>query len=302
VSETPTSFAIARAAYGRFFRELLEKNEPVTAENVFELEDALVGAEIEAAKMAVHVAGPPVYLPGDRSFVQQDSSTCMSTSLANALITFDEPWFKEETSRRVHEFTDHVVGNTSAFGKPGDYRSVDDLFKYLEAGRLKELPFAGDYRVRLTNSLLDVCEALWTGVARLVVQRRAHARLAYGLLLDDEAETLVMMRDPMASDGPGHELVTLDTLRAEFLWSPLKKIPRLMGPHAFEQLSAEELIGHLERYDGMDNLGVDCCSALVYRAADAPPVKTPPPPEEPAAKSEAPAEKSGAPGEKKDLG
>ncbi len=247
--------------------------------------------------MAVHVAGPPVYLPGERTFVQQDSSTCMSTSLANALITFDEPWFAEDTSRRVHEFTDHVVGNTSAFGKPGDYRSVDDLFKYLEAGRLKELPFVGDYRVRLTSSLLDICEALWTGVARLVVQRRAHARLAYGLVLDDEAETLVMMRDPMASDGPGHELVTLDALRAEFIWSPLKKIPRLMGPHGFEKLTAEELIGHLERYDSMDNLGVDCPSALVYRAADAPPVKSPPPeepPEEAASeKPEPSSEKSG---------
>lgn len=280
MSESPTSFAIARAAYEKLLRELLARAEPITAENVFDLEAALMGAEIEAAKMAVHVAGPPVFLPGDPWFVQQDSSTCMSTSLANALITFGEPWFAEETEERVHRFTDHVVSNTSAFGKPGDYRSVDDLFKYLEAGKLKELPFAGDYRVRLTNSLIEVCEALWTGRARLVVQRRAHARLAFGLALDDEAEPVVLMRDPMAPDGRGHDLVSLDTMRVEFLWSPLKKIPRLMGPHGFEKLSAEELLGHLERYDSMDNLGVDCPSALVYKAADAPPLKAPPREEE----------------------
>jgi hypothetical protein len=276
MDSSPSSFGIARAAFERYRREILEKAQPITAENVEALEMSLMEAEIEAAKLAVQAAGPPVYLAGDPSFVQQKSTTCMSTSLANALISMGEPWLAEDAEKRVHQLTDHIVENTSSFGKPGDYRSVDDLFKYLEAGKLKELPFAHDYRVRLTCSLLEVCEALWTGRARLVVQRRAHARLAFGLALDDEAEPVVLMRDPMQSDGPGHDMVSLDTLRFEFLWGPLKKIPRLMGPHAFASLTAEELIGHLDRYESMENLGVDCPSALVYRAEDAPALKAPP--------------------------
>jgi len=292
VVESPSSFGIARAAYKKLFKELLEKAQPITAENVDDLEAELMFAEVEAAKTAVRIAGPPVHLAGEPWLVQQTSSTCMSTSLANATITLDEPWFVEDTARRVAQFTAHVVANTNAFGKPGDYRSVDDLFKYLEAGKLKELPFTNDYRVRLTNSLIDVCEALWTGKSRLVVQRRAHARLAFGLALDDEAEPVALMRDPMWPDGTGHELVSLEKLRSEFIWSPLKKIPRLMGPHAFEKLTAEELLGHLERYDSMDDLGVDCPSALVYRAEDAPPRKAPPPEEPPPEVREAHEEKS----------
>lgn len=291
MADSPSSFGIARAAFAKLSRELIEKAQPVTAGNVDELESALMLAEVAAAKTAVRIAGPPVFLAGDPWFVQQSSSTCMSTSLANALITMNEPWLVEDTERRVLQLTNHIVENTSSFGKPGDYRSVDDLFKYLEAGNLKQLPFGGDYRVRLTCSLVDVCEALWTGRARLVVQRRAHARLAFGLALDDEAEPVVLMRDPMWPDGKGHELVSLEKLRSEFLWSPLKKIPRLMGPHAFEKLTAEELVGHLERYESMDDLGVDCPSALVYRAEDAPPRKAPPPEEpeeEPAKKADEP--------------
>ncbi len=49
------------------------------------------------------------------------------------------------------------------------------------------------------------------------------------------------------------------------------------GPGGFASLTAAELLGHLERYDSMANLGVDCPSALVYRAEDAPPLPAPPP-------------------------
>ncbi|MEZ0228383.1 MAG: hypothetical protein ACAI25_07135, partial [Planctomycetota bacterium] len=186
MTDSPSSFGIARAAWRKLLKELLAKAEPITADNIEELEATLMFAEVEAAKAAVRVAGPPVYQPGEPWFVQQSSSTCMSTSLANALITMGEKWLSEDTEKRVLQLTSHIVANTSAMGKPGDYRSVDDLFKYLEAGLLGELDFEGDYRVRLTCSLIDVCEALWTGRCRLVVQRRAHARLAFGLVLDDE--------------------------------------------------------------------------------------------------------------------
>ena len=278
-------FELQRSLFREHLRTVLEAAQPITADNVLELEQSLMEAEVEAGKRALEHAGPPPFLPGSPEFVQQHSSTCMSTSLANALISMGEPWLQESAPSRVRALTDHVVENTSAFGKPGDYRSVDDLFKYLEAGKLKELPVEGDFRVRLTSSLIDVIEALWTGKGRLVVQRRAHARLVFGLAFDDEAEPVFLMRDPMSADGQGFDLVSIETVRFEFLWSPLKKIPRLMGPHAFPQLTAEELLGHLERYEQMENLGVDCPSALVFRAADAPPLH-PPPPEEEAEKAE----------------
>jgi hypothetical protein len=182
----------------------------------------------------------------------------------------------------VHRITSDIVERTSAMGKPGEYRSVDDLFKYLESGRLREVELGPelrverDYRVRLTCSLLDVVEALWTGRGRLVIQRRAHAHLAFGLEREDDGTWWVLMRDPMHGTGSGFSRASLETLRVDYLWSPLKKIPRLMGPHGFPSLGAEALLGHLERYDGMENLGVECPSALVWRAEDAPPLHAPP--------------------------
>ena len=104
-----------------------------------------------------------------------------------------------------------------------------------------------------------------------MVQRRAHAHLVYGLEQVDDV-VVALFRDPMRrSSSPGGDRVSLEILRRDYLWSPLKKIPRLMGPHGFPQLSAEELLGHLERYSDMDDLGVDCPSALLFRAEDAPP-------------------------------
>lgn len=262
----------------KHLRTVLEAAEPVTADNVLVAELLIMEAEVDAARRALREAGPPRWQAPETVFVRQVGTRCMSTSLANGMISLGETCFGEgrgEREERVEEFTADVVENTSAMGKPGEYRSVDDLFKYLEGGRLKQVqpggsPFAQEYRVRLTCSLLDVVEGLWTGRARLVIQRRAHAYLAFGI----EGES-VLFRDPMHGTGPGCDRISLETLRRDYLWSPLKKIPRLMGPHAFKKLSAEELLGHLARYDEMENLGVDCPSALVYRAADAPPLFSP---------------------------
>lgn len=272
-------FAAQREWFERYLRVVLEEAAPILPENVEVVELLLMEAEVDAARRALREAGPPPHDPGDPDFVRQLGTTCMSTSLANAMISLGERCFREEREARVHAFTEDVVMNTSSFGKPGEYRSVDDLFKYLESGRLQELDLAGgrfgaDYRVRLTNSLLDVIEGLWTGRARLVIQRQAHAHLAFGLELDGEQEW-VLMRDPMRASGRGFERISLERLRRDFLWSPLKKIPRLLGPHAFPSLEAEELLGHLERYTEMENLGVDCPSALVYPAQQAPPLQRP---------------------------
>jgi hypothetical protein len=273
-------FEDKRRWYREFLLTVLQATEPIDADNIELAELLCMEGEVDAAKLALAEAGPPAYDPGDLALVQQEGTKCMSTSLANGMLTLGEPLFQTNAFHRVQLFTDDVVDNTSSFGKPGEYRSVDDLFKYLESGRLRELELDGDrfehdYRVRLTNSLLDVAEALWTGKGRLVIQRRAHAHLAFGLEVVD-GEFLVRMRDPMRRDGPGYDLVSLDTLRQDYLWSPLKKIPRLMGPHAFPQLQGEQLLGHLDRYDTMENLGVDCPSALVFRAQDAPPLLAPP--------------------------
>jgi hypothetical protein len=276
----PRVFATQRKWFARYLRTVLEEVEPILPENVHVVELLLMEAEVDAARRALREAGPPAYAPGSPAFVRQMGTTCMSTSLANAMISMGEPCFRHDREERVRAFTEDVVANTSSFGKPGEYRSVDDLFKYLESGRLGEIDvlggrFEGGYTVRLTHSLIDVVEALWTGRGRLVIQRRAHAHLAFGLELTDEEEW-VLMRDPMRATGPGYDRVTLETLRGDYLWSPLKKVPRLMGPHGFPSLSAEALLGHLERYEEMENLGVDCPSALAYRVEDAPPLKSPP--------------------------
>jgi hypothetical protein len=79
----------------------------------------------------------------------------------------------------------------------------------------------------------------------------------------------------MARSGQGFTRVSLEALRRDYLWAPLKKISRLMGPHGFPTLTADELIGHLDRYSSMENLGVYCPSALLYRLENAPPLVTP---------------------------
>jgi len=282
-SDPGAHFEAQRGWFRRYLRVVLEEAQPITADNVHVIELLLMEAEVDAARGALEQLGPPAFDAGSPYFARQEGTTCMSTSLANGMISLGEPFLRDDPERRVLLVTDDVVARTSSFGKPGEYRSVDDMFKYLESGRLRELAdgeerFELDYRVRLTNSLIDVCEALWTGRARLLIQRSAHAHLGFGLEVA-QGELRVKFRDPMTGAGPGYSLVTLETLRRDYLWSPLKKIPRLMGPHAFPSLSADELLGHLERYDSMENLGVDCPSALLYRAAEATPLFDPPEPD-----------------------
>jgi hypothetical protein len=280
-------FDMQREWYSRYRRVLLDEvqaNGGITAESVGVVEMMLMEAEVDAARAALDQLGPPIFDPGDPYFVSQVGTTCMSTSLANGMISMGDAFLTADPEGRVYLLTSDIVERTSSFGKPGEYRSVDDMFKYLEADRLLELRdgeagFQTNYRVRLTSSLLDVCAALWTGKGRLVIQRSAHAHLGFGLV-QERGEFRVCMRDPMRSSGPGFTTLSLETLRRDYLWSPLKKIPRLMGPHGFPSLKADELIGHLERYAEMENLGVDCPSALLYRAEEAPPLNAPPEEEE----------------------
>ncbi len=277
-------FEVQREWFDRYRRVTLEVEEPITAESIGLIEWVLMEAEIDAARKALRRLGTPDFDPGNPYFASQVGTTCMSTSMANGMISLGDTFLSKSTDERVYTLTTDVVDRTSAFGKPGEYRSVDDMFKYLEADRHLDLRddeegFAENYRVRLTNSLLDVCEALWTGRGRLVIQRSAHAHLAFGLEQQGD-DFVVLFRDPMSRSGPGFSRVSLEALRQDYLWSPLKKIPRLMGPHGFPSLSADELIGHLERYDEMENLGVDCPSALLYRKEDAPALLSPPEEEE----------------------
>ncbi len=273
-------FEVQRGFFRRYMQVLLEEAEPITAESVGTVELLLMEAEIDAARSALEALGPPTFDPGSPHFARQEGTTCMSTSLANGMISMGEPFLLADPDRRVPLLTSDIVHRTSAFGKPGEYRSVDDLFKYLEGDKLQEVAdgeetFSCDYTVRLTSSLIDVCEALWTGKGRLVIQRSAHAHLAFGLEVRD-GEWTACWRDPMTRAGSGYTRMSLEELRQYYLWSPLKKIPRLMGPHGFPQLGAEELLGHLDRYDTMENLGVDCPSALVFRRDEAPPLFSPP--------------------------
>ena len=274
-------FQAAREAFAELMLRTLERAQPIDADNVEEIELALMEAEIALVRRALRDAGAPAYRPGPLAFARQVGTTCMSTSFGNGLLSLGERCIEADPEERIAALADDIVENTSAMGKPGEYRSVDDLFKYLESGRLATLrfggeTFVGDYRVRLTSSLSDVVEALWSGRARMLVQRSAHARLVFALEEAKGGDFVACLRDPMRSPGPSYDKISLETLRFDYLWSPLKKIPRLFGPGLFDSLSAEELLGHLERYDSMENLGVDCPSALLYRAADAPPLHTPP--------------------------
>jgi hypothetical protein len=280
-----THFEVQREWFTRYARVILEEAEPITADSVGLVELLLMEAEVDAVRAALKGLGPPSFDPGNPYFVSQVGTTCMSTSLSNGMISLGDEFLCGDPDERVHRVTSDVVERTSAFGKPGEYRSVDDMFKYLEADRLLDVTdgeegFRTNYRVRLTNSLLDVCEALWTGRGRLVIQRAAHAHLAFGLEQAKDGEFLMLFRDPMLRSGTGFSRLTLETVRRDYLWPPLKKISRLMGPHGFLQLTAEELMGHLERYDSMENLGVDCPSALLFRASEAPPLHSPPESEE----------------------
>jgi len=280
VTKPAKVFQRAREAFREQLTKRLEAAEPLVPENVEAVEQQLMADEVVVASKALKKVGPSPHAPGTPYFVRQTGTTCMSVSLANGLISLGEPCLLEDPENRVSLLADDVVASTSSFGKPGEYRSVDDLFKYLESGRLKELELAGkrlahDYRVRLTCSLIDVCEALWTGRGRLVVQRRAHARLAFAIDRKD-GKALVRVRDPMSASSTKFDHVDLTTLRTEFLWSPLKKLPRILGPMGLPKLTAKEALGHLDRYDTMENLGVDCPSALVYRAEHAPRLFSPP--------------------------
>lgn len=294
----PTAvFDVQRQWFRRYRQVALEEAAPITAESVFVVELVLMEAEVHASLQALETLGPPKQDPGEPFFVRQEGTTCMSTSLANGMISLGDEFLMADPETRVGRLTDDIVGRTSAMGKPGEYRSVDDMFKYLERGMLREFESDGaqfhqDYAVRLTASLIDVVEALWKGCGRLVIQRSAHAHLGYGIEHDSETgRFMIRMRDPMTRSGPGYSLQSLGELRQSYLWSPLKKIPRLMGPHGFNQLGPDELIGHLDRYDTMENLGVDSPSAILYRREEAPPLFDPPE-EEPAPESSPPEDAS----------
>jgi len=203
-------------------------------------------------------------------FVRQTGATCMSTSLANGMIALGEPAFRESAVRRVESFTSHIVANTSSFGKPSEYRSIDDMHKYLRRDEAREASLSGDakiehrYRCVLTDSLLDVVTALHSGHGRIVVQQQAHARLAYELLVESGA-VLVRQRDPfMGSGSDDHHLIPLAEWRQSYLWSPLKKIPSTMG-FGFDRLSQREVREHLARYGEMANLGIECISGILVR-------------------------------------
>src|SRR5687768_11789156 len=151
------AFQKQRAWFGRYLRTVLEAAEPITEANVGLVELLIMEAEIDAARRALRRAGPPAFTPGAPRFAQQVGTTCMSTSLCNGLISLGEPSLQldddDALERRVHRVTSDIVERTSAMGKPGEYRSVDDLFKYLESGRLRDVDLGqslrveGDFRV-----------------------------------------------------------------------------------------------------------------------------------------------------------
>lgn len=249
---------------------LIRDSAPLTADSVPELEAALCELDVEHSLsfcQKLRQLAPPV--AKRYRFIHQWGATCMSTSLANGLIALGEPAFlaiESELVETVHAFTSHVVDNTSSFGKPFEYRSVDDMQKYLRRSEHRRFGLLGDYELFLSNSILDALLALFTGSGVVVLQQAAHAQLAFELVFDEDPHAVsVRQRDPF-TPGPGddHNVIQLAEWRREFFWSPLKKIPTTMG-RGFDCLSAEETLDHLARYEGMDNLGLECSSAILVR-------------------------------------
>lgn len=260
----------AQRKLGESFNAILAERAPVSVDNVDALEEALIASELAIGldyARALHDLKP--CRRREYPFVHQRGATCMSTSLANALIALGDPFLLEDPPARVHAFTDHVVAHTSDFGKPFEYRSIDDMHKYLRReehlGRgsiVSGLAMTRRYRCELTNSLIDVIDALHLGRGQVVVQSHAHAQLVFELVVDDQ-EVAVRQRDPFTSYGSERSsLIDLERWRRSYLWSPLKKIPSTMG-RGFELLEHHEVLEHLARYEAMDNLGIECISGII---------------------------------------
>jgi hypothetical protein len=262
----------ALSQYQRFFEQTLKEAAPITAHNIYDVESKLMQEEVRVGcELILQLQSLTPFIENEYAFVHQYGATCMSTSLSNGMIALGEPYFTKESVDRTHAFTHHIVQNTNGFGKPMEYRSIDDMHKYLKRNDQQE--FSKDtetlsqrYRVELSNSLIDVIMALHQGEGRVVVQQNAHAQLAYELHVDqseNEINFFIRQRDPFTSYGSHqHRLVPLLEWRECYLWSPLKKIPSSMD-HGFESLSASEVLEHLARYEEMDNLGVECVSGIL---------------------------------------
>jgi hypothetical protein len=267
----------ATREYQAVFEELLKDASPITEDNINALEQALIEEEVRVGTgvaITLHELIP--FIERDYTFVHQTGSTCMSTSLSNGMIALGESFFARETVERTHAFTQHIVRHTCGFGKPFEYRSIDDMHKYLK--RNDPLSFqkhnqslSRRYRVELTNSLIDIIFALHQGLGRVVVQQHAHANLAYEMAVLQEngsTEFFIRQRDPFTSHGSSqHRLIPLFEWREKYLWSPLKKIPSSMGC-GFESLDANEVLQHLARYEEMDNLGIECISGILIPLED----------------------------------
>lgn len=259
----------AQSAIEASFHEIIHRSSPITVDNVEAVEQALMDKELEhAEKLALELHECTPFPNHDCNFAHQLGSTCMSTSTANGMLVLEEPFFQNQTLERVQAFTQHVVDNTSSFGKPFEYRSIDDMHKYLKRNDHQhfslgsEQGFERRYRCELTNSLIDVIMAFHSGRGAVVVQQSAHAQLAFQIIVEDQ-QLFVCQRDPFTRHGTDYfSRIALADWRQHYLWSPLKKIPSTMGS-GFESLTAEEVLDHLARYESMDNLGVECVSGIL---------------------------------------
>lgn len=264
-------------AYKLIFEDLLRSAAPITVENIDALEQSLIEEEVRVGRdLILQLKELAPFNEEDHSFVHQSGATCMSTSVTNGMIALKEPFFQKKALEKTRAFTDHIVQNTSSFGKPHEYRSIDDMHKYLKRNDQQHFSKFGEtlsrrYHVELTNSLLEAILALHSGQGQVVVQQAAHANLAYEIAVLEEhgqVEIYIRQRDPFTTQGSdSHRLIPLLDWRQNYLWSPLKKIPSSMG-HGFESLSANEVLEHLARYSEMDNLGVECISGILIPFGD----------------------------------
>ncbi|MDF1664880.1 MAG: hypothetical protein P1V97_24175 [Planctomycetota bacterium] len=262
----------ALLTYKSIFEDLLRSAAPITENNIDALEQSLIEEEVRiGADLILQLNQLAPFPEEEHAFVHQSGATCMSTSVTNGMIALKEPFFKKKALEKTRAFTDHIVQNTSSFGKPHEYRSIDDMHKYLKRNEQQEFSKFGEsisrrYHVELTNSLIEAIMALHSGDGRVVVQQHAHANLAFEIAVLEEhgqADIFIRQRDPFTTQGSdSHRLIPLLEWRQHYLWSPLKKIPSSMG-RGFESLSANEVLEHLARYSEMDNLGIECISGIL---------------------------------------
>src|SRR5690606_18709120 len=112
-------FELQRDWLRRHTRVALREAEPITADTDPGAELLLMEADVDAARAALEQLGAPAFDPGEPYMVRQVGTTCMSTSLANGMISLGEPFLIADPDRRVHLLTSDVVERTSSFGKPG---------------------------------------------------------------------------------------------------------------------------------------------------------------------------------------